>query len=147
MTISVSATTARSILVSHSRPSGAILLTVALGCSACSTGPAPSSSDEVLHGVRVAEDARDASEAGLAPIREGLTHSDPEVRRTSARALGRLENPDLIEALLPALSDPEASVRLEVVDAVGQAGHVSGWVRSWDALSDGLPAEASPIKV
>lgn len=49
-----------------------------------------------------------------------LTHWDPEVRVTGAEALARLGSAESVRPLQRALSDPESSVRLAVVKALGQ---------------------------
>jgi cyclophilin family peptidyl-prolyl cis-trans isomerase/HEAT repeat protein len=63
-----------------------------------------------------AEDARPATEAGLAPLIEGLK-SGP--RRTAIRALGRLERPELIALVAPALNDG-VGIRAEAANALAQ---------------------------
>jgi len=46
----------------------------------------------------------------------------PRIQRLAARALGRLERPEHAPALLPLLSSPDAEVRREAVNALGQIG-------------------------
>ena len=64
-----------------------------------------------------AEDARPTTEAGLAPLREGLQERRP--RRTAIRAIGRLERPELIPLVAPALSDG-VGIRAEAANALAQ---------------------------
>src|SRR5687768_10648942 len=63
-----------------------------------------------------AEDARPVTEAGLAPLIEGRK-SGP--RRTAIRALGRLERPELIALVAPALNDG-VGIRAEAANALAQ---------------------------
>jgi cyclophilin family peptidyl-prolyl cis-trans isomerase/HEAT repeat protein len=63
-----------------------------------------------------AEDARPTSEAGLAPLREGLQGG---ARRTAIRAIGRLERPDMIALVAPALNDG-VGIRAEAANALAQ---------------------------
>jgi len=68
----------------------------------------------------LAEDSRAQTDGELATLRRGLTDRSPTTRRQAARAIGRLERPDLIPALTRALGDANADVRAEAVNAVGQ---------------------------
>jgi len=70
-----------------------------------------------------AEDARDSSPAGLAPLLEGLKDPDAETQRRAVRALGRFEQPALLTHIVPVLSATEASVRAEAANALAQAFH------------------------
>ena len=63
-----------------------------------------------------AEDARPTSEEGLAPLREALQGSG---RRTAIRAFGRLERPEFIPLIAPALNDG-AGIRAEAANALAQ---------------------------
>ncbi|HWI19103.1 MAG TPA: hypothetical protein VNT81_15220, partial [Vicinamibacterales bacterium] len=63
-----------------------------------------------------AEDARPTTEAGLAPLREGLQGG---TRRTAIRAIGRLERPDMIALVAPALNDG-VGIRAEAANALAQ---------------------------
>src|SRR5581483_2032062 len=75
--------------------------------------------------VLIAEDRRAETPRDLAVIRGGLHSSDPETVRVAARALGRLERPDLIADLVPLLKAPVAEIRAETANAIGQAAQ--GW--------------------
>jgi nitrogen-specific signal transduction histidine kinase len=59
-----------------------------------------------------AEDARPTTDAGLAPLREGLQGNG---RRTAIRAIGRLERPEMIAMIAPALNDG-VGIRAEDMD-------------------------------
>ena len=63
-----------------------------------------------------AEDARPTTEAGLAAIKEGL--AGPR-RRTAIRAIGRMERPEMIPLIAPALSDG-VGIRAEAANALAQ---------------------------
>jgi cyclophilin family peptidyl-prolyl cis-trans isomerase/HEAT repeat protein len=63
-----------------------------------------------------AEDARPRTEEGLAPLREGLQGGG---RRTAIRAIGRLERPEMISLIAPALNDG-VGIRAEAANALAQ---------------------------
>src|SRR5512134_611160 len=63
-----------------------------------------------------AEDARPVTEAGLAPLMEGLKGGS---RRTAIRAIGRLERPEMIPLVAPALNDG-VGIRAEAANALAQ---------------------------
>jgi cyclophilin family peptidyl-prolyl cis-trans isomerase/HEAT repeat protein len=63
-----------------------------------------------------AEDARPTTDAGLAPLREGLQGG---ARRTAIRAIGRLERPEMIALVAPALNDG-VGIRAEAANALAQ---------------------------
>jgi cyclophilin family peptidyl-prolyl cis-trans isomerase/HEAT repeat protein len=137
------------------RPTPSILwrfpaVVVALGCalSCADSGAVGNGSmpvDESLTAIRAAEDARDTAQAAIRPLVEGLSHVEPRVRRTAARALGRFEEPAFVPLLVPVLSDPDPGVRVAAVNALGQAGHVRGWLEAAAALSEGLSEEGDPV--
>jgi len=86
-------------------------LPLALFCLATSAA-AQSLQDRMLQ----AEDARPTTEAGLAPLREGLQGNG---RRTAIRAIGRLERPEMIPMIAPALNDG-VGIRAEAANALAQ---------------------------
>jgi len=53
---------------------------------------------------------------------KALEHSDWEVRRNAAFALGEIGLEEAIPALINALSDAEDSVRFSATDAIGKIG-------------------------
>jgi cyclophilin family peptidyl-prolyl cis-trans isomerase/HEAT repeat protein len=63
-----------------------------------------------------AEDARPATEAGLAPLYEALKGNG---RRTAIRAIGRFERPEMIPLIAPALNDG-VGIRAEAANALAQ---------------------------
>lgn len=72
-----------------------------------------------------AEDTR-ATGAALAPLQEGLAHSDAPMRQHAVRALGRLERAELIPMAAPLAEDPEPGVRAEAYNALGQLARDAG---------------------
>ena len=88
--------------------------TVALLLALClvSTASAQTLQERMLQ----AEDARPTTDAGLAPIHEGLKGGG---RRTAIRAIGRLERPEMISLIAPALDDG-VGIRAEAANALAQ---------------------------
>jgi cyclophilin family peptidyl-prolyl cis-trans isomerase/HEAT repeat protein len=77
-----------------------------------STAAAQSLQERMLQ----AEDARPTTDEGLAPLREGLQGNG---RRTAIRAIGRLERPEMIAMIAPALNDG-VGIRAEAANALAQ---------------------------
>jgi len=73
--------------------------------------------------ILAAEDRRASHRGDLDTLVEATTSPLPGIRRASARALGRLERPELVDRLLPLLEDPDPMVRVEVASALAQAVH------------------------
>ena len=71
--------------------------------------------------IVVAEDARAPTAADVQIILDGTKSGDPAVRRVAVRGLGRLERPALAERVAPLLEDPDAAVRREAANALGQS--------------------------
>ena len=95
------------------------LLLVAASASAQSLPGAPAARNlpgGVEERLLQAEDARPATAAGLAAIKEGLAGPG---RRTAVRAIGRLERPEMIPLLAPALNDG-VGIRAEAANALAQ---------------------------
>src|SRR5262245_45596634 len=76
----------------------------------------PSAAQSLQERMLQAEDARPATEADLAPLREGLQGNG---RRTAIRAIGRLERPEMIPMIAPALNDG-VGIRAEAANALAQ---------------------------
>lgn len=68
-----------------------------------------------------AENERGRTREGMSAILAGLEHEDADIRIVAARAVGRLERSNLVPSLVPLLTDPDAAVRVEAVNAIGQA--------------------------
>src|SRR6185503_9586364 len=77
---------------------------------------APAASQSLQERMLQAEDARPTTDEGLAPLREGLQGNG---RRTAIRAIGRLERPEMISLIAPALSDG-VGIRAEAANALAQ---------------------------
>ncbi len=86
------------------------LLLVLLCCAA------PAAAQSLQERMLQAEDARPTTEAGLAPLMEGLKGNG---RRTAIRAIGRLERPAMILLVAPALADG-VGIRAEAANALAQ---------------------------
>lgn len=76
----------------------------------------PSAAQSLQERMLQAEDARPTTEEGLAPLREGLQGNG---RRTAIRAIGRLERPEMIPTIAPALNDG-VGIRAEAANALAQ---------------------------
>lgn len=86
------------------------LLLVLLCCAT------PAAAQSLQERMLQAEDARPTTEAGLAPLMEGLKGN---TRRTAIRAIGRLERPAMIPLVAPALADG-VGIRAEAANALAQ---------------------------
>lgn len=78
---------------------------------------------ELRQQLLAAEDARASEPGQQAALLAGLTHADVGIRLQSARALGRLEDPQVVPALSAALDDVSLEVRGEVAHALSQSTH------------------------
>ena len=76
----------------------------------------PAAAQSIQERMLQAEDARPTTEAGLAPLMEGLKGN---TRRTAIRAIGRLERPAMIPLVAPALADG-VGIRAEAANALAQ---------------------------
>jgi cyclophilin family peptidyl-prolyl cis-trans isomerase/HEAT repeat protein len=76
----------------------------------------PSAAQSLQERMLQAEDARPTTDADLAPLREGLQGNG---RRTAIRAIGRLERPEMIPLIAPALNDG-VGIRAEAANALAQ---------------------------
>jgi len=70
-----------------------------------------------------AEDRRAPTGADLEILLSATTSPIPGIRRAAVRGLGRLERPELVERLLPALEDEDPLVRGEAANALAQSVH------------------------
>jgi HEAT repeat protein len=61
-------------------------------------------------------------EKRLALFIENLGHPEAPYRWGAAEALGRMEDPRAVEALIPLLSDPDWRVRMKTAWALGRIG-------------------------
>src|SRR5262245_2609 len=74
----------------------------------------------LLERMLVAEDHRAQSASDLDALKQGLSSRDPATGRQAIRAIGRLERPDLMRIISPLLTDTNADVRIETINAIGQ---------------------------
>jgi cyclophilin family peptidyl-prolyl cis-trans isomerase len=72
-------------------------------------------------GIFEAEDSRAPDAAALKSLTNALKYGKADIRRIAVRALGRLERPALGETIAVLLADPDASVRAEAANALGQS--------------------------
>ncbi len=72
-----------------------------------------------------AEDSRARRLEDVAILEQALGHDNAPVRRIAVRAIGRLERSSLVPSIAPMLNDPDASVRAEAANALGQAVYQS----------------------
>jgi len=108
--------------------------------------PDEPSPDVLRRGVLAAEDARDASPAGLAPILAAAKSKDSDVRRVAVRALGRFERAELAQTIAPMLLDSSSSVRAEAANALAQTAMAGGDLATIrDLLFDRVANDSHPL--
>lgn len=83
------------------------------------------------------EDARLLSTEARAVLAEGAKDKDPRIRAQAVRAMGRFETPQLLDDILPLLSDTDASVRQAAAVAAANAAKVFP-LRAIEALTQAL---------
>jgi cyclophilin family peptidyl-prolyl cis-trans isomerase len=94
------------------------------------------------------EDARGTQGRSVEHLVPFLFDGNSEVRAAAVRAVGRLQSPELLARLYPALRDPSAAVRVAAVNAMAQSlksGHAASHALAaavLDSLSRGTPGEA-----
>ena len=80
--------------------------------------------DNVLRAAMLEEeDARGSEASGIESLRQGLIAPQSELQRLAVRAIGRLEDPELIPLTFPLLFSDDEAVRAEAVNALAQAAH------------------------
>ncbi|MEM7417130.1 MAG: peptidylprolyl isomerase [Gemmatimonadota bacterium] len=87
------------------------------------------------------EDARPTDGPALASLIQATATDNVFLRRTAFRALGRLENPDLLPRITPGLTDASPSVRAVAANAVAQAHQTSEGASGMEVLEDALSVE------
>ena len=87
------------------------------------------------------EDARPTGGDDLAELIAATATSHDYLRQTAVRALGRLENPELVEEIARHLADPVAEVRGQAVNALAQAVHRADGATALDLLLGHLASE------
>ena len=123
-----------------------VLLTGISGCSRDAeqpTEPPPVLiSDPTLWDAMLdEEDSRGTSAAGIESLRAGMIAPDPALQRMAVRAIGRLEDPELVPLTFPLLFSNDESVRAEAINAVGQAAYHAAGDEAAEVLFDFLARE------
>jgi cyclophilin family peptidyl-prolyl cis-trans isomerase/HEAT repeat protein len=103
--------------------------------------PAPPAATRLA--VLQAEDRRAPVPRDLAVIRSGAHSGDEQTVRVAVRALGRLQRPELIPDIVPALRHPLPEIRSEAANAIGQAAQ--GWRGDKAPAAAALDAAAAPL--
>src|SRR5260221_482393 len=96
-------------------------LAIALLIVAARAGLQPQSARPTQVAILEVEDRRASTARDLAVIRAGLNSPDGQTQRIALRALGRLERPQLISDIVPALKAALPEIRAEAANAIGQA--------------------------
>lgn len=106
----------------------ALILAVLLGPFSLGTSPGQAQNLNALQaeqalrqGIFEAENSRAPDAAALKALTAALKDQKADIRRIAVRALGRLERPSLSETIAVLLADPDASVRAEAANAIGQS--------------------------
>ena len=125
------------------------LVRTALVAILLSTGCMPDANrsdrvDEAFLKIVAAEDARPTGGAQLNLLIRAAGTQNVFLRRTAVRALGRLENPELLSIILPRLKDPAPVVRATAANAVAQAFQTSSGNQALEVLLDRLEREMDP---
>ncbi|MDX1647837.1 MAG: peptidylprolyl isomerase [Longimicrobiales bacterium] len=128
------------------RHSGIRALTVVLALSGCvPDATRRERRDEAFLRIVAAEDARPAGGRDLEILLRGTEHDLAFIRHAAVRALGRLEDPSLLDAIVPSMVDPSPRVRRSAVNAMAQALHGSSEVEATARLlMDRVRAESDP---
>jgi cyclophilin family peptidyl-prolyl cis-trans isomerase/HEAT repeat protein len=90
-----------------------------------------------------AEDRRAPTPRDLAVIRSGAHSGDEQTVRVAVRALGRLQRPELISEIAPALRHAFPEIRSEAANAIGQAAQ--GWRGDTAPAGSAIDAAAAPL--
>lgn len=128
------------------RLSGIIIVLVMIGCSDEPDGLLDGLSEKDLQLVNAmlqAEDARPSERSDLQPLYEGLTSSDPEIRRLAVRGLGRLEQPGLVTDIIPLLRDEVTAVQTTAANALAQSAYRGDISIAYPALLQIVKTESS----
>ncbi len=91
-----------------------------------------------------AEDARPSGGRDLERLVGGTRAATPFLRRVAVRGLGRLEEPELAEHIVPLLDDPAPEVRAQAADALAQAHHRGSGSPALAPLLDRAAREENP---
>jgi len=118
------------------------------------TPPRQGESSGLVEEILQIEDRRASGESDVARLREALAHRDSLVVRRAARALGRLERPELVPLLFPLLHSPFPAVRSTAAEGIAQAAQglrgdsssarIATWTPILAALLEQLREESDP---
>ena len=100
------------------------VLILCMACTAPDTGRKDRAAEGYLK-IIAAEINRPTNGPDLEFLVKATSYRDVFLRQSAVRALGRLENPALINDLAHHIEDPQAAVRVEAVNALAQAVHRS----------------------
>jgi len=121
----------------------AALLLLPVGCGEPRPGGSPIASspeeERLLAALLAEEDSRPEGELSALPA--GLASDNPSLRRLAVRGMGRLERPDLLERIAPALADSDPAVRIAAANAVAQAVSTADSPAATDLLRGRLTLE------
>ncbi|MCG6955748.1 MAG: HEAT repeat domain-containing protein [Gemmatimonadetes bacterium] len=129
-----------------SRSSVRTFLVVLVAVVACR--PPDAGRDHRLAGaylaIVAAEDARPTGGHDLDVLLDGERDPNASIRAAAVRALGRLENPSMIEPIEPLLVDASATVRAEAANALAQAVSRGAGDSAAQPLLERVDAETDP---
>jgi cyclophilin family peptidyl-prolyl cis-trans isomerase/HEAT repeat protein len=94
--------------------------------------------------VVAAEDVRPSGGHDLDVLLDAARDPEASIRAAAVRALGRLENPSLVEHVEPLLADPTPTVRAEAANALAQAVSRGGGESAARPLLERVEAEGDP---
>jgi len=117
----------------------ALMMLAAAHVAACvPDGERPDPAARVEARVLEAEDAR------ASDLLDATNLEDARARLSAVRALGRLEDPALVEEIAGSLADADDGVRAAAIEAVAQAVHGSDGTAVLDRLLELVPLESDP---
>jgi len=116
-------------------------LLVAGGCSPPDAGRPDRTSAQYLQIISL-EDARPTGGDDLAALIAATETSHDYLRQTAVRALGRLENLELVDEIAKHLEDPAPEVRGQAAHALAQAVHRADGAAALNLLLEHLASEA-----
>jgi cyclophilin family peptidyl-prolyl cis-trans isomerase/HEAT repeat protein len=97
--------------------------TIRMAPSTRQSGSLTPAERQALLAIANAENRRATGPDTVTSLVEALSNASPRVRRAAVRALGRLERPEALPDIRNLLDDPDAQVRVEAANAVGQGLH------------------------
>src|SRR2546428_14109573 len=98
----------------------ACLIVVALVAPLGAQQPARGDPAATRLAILAAEDRRASMPRDLSIVRAATHSADPQTTRIAVRALGRLERPELIVDIVPALRHQLPEIRAEAANAIAQ---------------------------